>query len=224
METNIYIFIDDSGVFHKNETKSFFGGIVFTSESDYKVFIKKYNKFMFKYKIKYMGKEVKNYICNNIEKDKIIKFLNQYITFGLYIKIYNVCDDILNTKSSRGRFKEYALRRVIKDIFIYLKSNKLINEEKINLFITIDNDNLKSGVNRLLTDDIYKELKIGFINSKYNLKFKSVIKNELTVSIKYVDSKKDVGVQASDFIAGYVRKQIINNKKLKDINITRTLP
>ncbi len=223
MQKNVFIFIDDSGITHKNDKYSFFGGIVFLSEEEYKKFSKEY-KLHFKSINKINKfKELKYTYIKNLNNETIFNFVNKYITFGICMKNYNISSNIMSEKKSRSRFRDYCIRRIIKEIILYLFKLNYICDNNIKLNIILDSDNQKTNTNRLLSEDIYKELKIGFNNKKYNIKFMPIIKNKLYIDIKYVNSIKCHGIQAADLIVGNLRNSIIQNKKVTT-NIIKYLP
>lgn len=53
----IYINMDDSGVLHSNEKCCIYGGVVFTSKVDQKIFGRKYKNILKQIKCKYLYNE-----------------------------------------------------------------------------------------------------------------------------------------------------------------------
>ena len=60
-----------------------------------------------------------------------------------------------------------------------------------------------------LKESIIEELQYGITNYDYGCTFSPILFGGLTVELKYVDSKKNVLVQASDFFVGYVNATLL---------------
>ena len=245
MKTNyqeIYINIDDSGVLHSNERCCVYGGIVFTSKIDQENFGRKYKNILNKIKCKYCHSDIIKCVhkCPEI-KDTNIKMqhkrwiwnlIKKETCFAVIIDNKKVNSSIMNNKDSRGRYRDYTQRRIIKNIL-----DKLIKDEKINpnlpvkLIIRIDQQATSTNTNREFIKDIEKELTVGIINLEYNKIHKPILFSKLSINLMYVLSHKHIAIQASDFIAGETRKIILSNldkltmlKKLDYLDIKIFLP
>ena len=237
-----YISIDDSGVLHSSEKCCVYGGIVFTSKLEQENFGRKYQKILKTIKCKYCQSdtskcshicpEIKDTNIKNKHKRRIWNLVKKENCFAVIINNKKVNASIMNNKESRGRYKDFTQRIVIKKVI-----NNLIKDKKIDpylpikLSIRIDQQATATNTNREFIKDIEKELKIGMINLEYNKIHKPIIFSELKIDLKYVLSHKHISIQASDFIAGETRRIILSEsdrltmlKKLDYLDIKIFLP
>ena len=231
----VYINLDDSGKLTTNENYLVYGGIVFLSKESKDKFINQYRSIINDIKCKYC---FKNKICDNIcpeikntnikqsDKRRVLNYIKKYYTICLIVDNKKIYKSIKDSKASRGRFIDYAIRRLIKNTINSLIKSKLINPKKqIKLIINIDQQSTKSNGYYSLKDGLEEELKYGIINYNYAKIVKPIIKGDLIISIKYQNSKKCYVVQASDLIAGTIRQYLINDiKDKKLINYKLLLP
>ena len=218
----IYINLDDSGKLSKKEKISVYGGIVFLSKKEKDKFITQYRSIIKSIKCNYCEHdkktctnecpEIKN---TNVEADhrrRIVNYIKKYYTIALIIRNDDVRDHIISNKASKGRFTDYAIRRLIKESI-----RKLINQKRIDpnlpvkLILNIDQQSTKSNGYYNLKDGLIEELVYGIYNFNYNTLHKPILYGGLEVNLKYFDSSKSYAVQAADFMAGNIRRLAISN-------------
>ncbi len=233
MSNEIFIVMDDSGKLNKNENSCIFGGLFFYSSKDYMNFINKYRSVINSIKCKYCKQNISN--CNkscieikgttrmkNSDKRRIFNLIKNEYNYGVFIDNHKVYDFIMNDKASRGRFCDYAQKRIIKEIVLYSIRNKKIDPNKpVKLYIKIDESKTKSNGYYNLKDSIYEELVNGIINFDYSKVHKPILSNGLTIKLKTYNSKYNLGVQSADIMSHYLHskfEQFIKN----DIDITTT--
>ena len=114
----------------------------------------------------------------------------------------------------------------------------LIKEERINpnlpikLIINIDEQTTKTNGYYNLREGIIEELKYGIFNYNYGFFNIPIIKSDLDVDVCYQKSEKSYLIQASDLIAGTVRRLYLNNmdnslefsKRIEFVNYRIFLP
>lgn len=238
----VYINMDDSGVLHKNDKYCIYGGIVFVGKEKRDKFIRQYKGILNVIKCHYCKYDSSNchHKCPEIKhsniysnhKRRIYNLINKSTTFAVAINNSKVNDNIMLNKNSRGRFRDYCQRRIIKNVIQYLISNQKINpNEPIELIIRIDQQGTSTDTNRAFSYDIKHELTDGIYNINYELVHPKIIYSKLEIDLKYVVSDNHVCIQASDLIAGKVRNIILadisNDDKrnsLKSINCFLMLP
>jgi len=238
----IYINMDDSGILHLNDKCCIYGGIVFTSKIEQENFGRKYKSILNRIKCKYCPTNISkcSHICPEIKdtnikpqhKRRLWNLIKKETCFAVIINNNKVNTSIMNNKNSRGRYRDYAQRIIIKRIIDNLIKNKKINPYlPIKLIIRIDQQATSTDTNREFIKDIEKELKIGITNFEYNITHKPIIFSKLQIDLKYVLSHKHIPIQASDFIAGETRRIILSDidkltllKKLDYLNIKLFLP
>ncbi len=210
--------MDDSGILHYNDKYCVYGGVVFTSTLERDNIFGQYNNEIKKMIYKYHFREVKNYNLSKNDRIKLLNIINKSITYSIIIKNNNIYKSIMDIKKSKGRYKEYAQRIIIKDVFKYLIKMKIIDVyDSIELNIEIDENNMLSNTNRIYVFDIYKEI----INMyRYN---KNAYIGNLKINLNYVSSKSNTGIQIADLLSGSIRHSKYNNKNI-DVNVLRIIP
>lgn len=239
----IYINLDDSGKLIKKEHISVYGGIVFFSKSDRVKYLKSYKKMINEIKCNYCNQrkekcnnncpEIKNTNIKPSHKRRIMNYNRRYYTIAVIIKNDNIYDTIISNAASRGRFTDYAIKMLIKELMKNLIRKKIINDNfPLKIVLDIDQQSTKSNGYYNLKDSLIEELKYGINNFNYGTSIKPIIKNKLEIILTFRDSKTFYTIQAADIIAGTVRKAAIvayNNQesisqKLDFINFKLILP
>lgn len=238
----IYINMDDSGVLHSNEKCCIYGGIVFTSKKDQEIFGRKYKSILKEIKCKYCQSDISrcSHICPEI-KDTNIKpqhkrwiwnLIKKETCFAVIIDNKRVNQPIMDDKESRGRYRDYAQRIIIKKVIDRLiKDGKINPNLPIKLIIRIDQQATATNTNRDFVKDIEKELTVGMMNLEYNMTHKPILFSKLNIDLMYVLSHRHISIQASDFIAGETRRIILSDldkltmlKKLEYLDVKLFLP
>lgn len=242
---HVYLYIDDSGKISKYEDYAIFAGIVFYDSNQKSEFMNKYRSIINEIKCSYcefsVGScnnhcpEIKGMNIRNDDRRRLINLSRNYVTFGTVIINKNLNGDIINRKASKGRFSEYAQRRLIKETVKYLISNEMIDPDKsMYLHINIDEMPTKTNGYYTLQEGLLEELKHGIINFNYATTFPAIIKGDLEVQVVYRDSSKDCCIQMADILANSIRRAFgLNNnwyesseylKKKLRLNVLLRLP
>ena len=223
----IYINLDDSGKLTFNEKISVYGGLVFFSKKEKDKFITQYRSIINDIKCKYCDidncnkkcPEIKNTNIKPSDKRRIMNYIKKYYVIALVVKNDDVYEHIKNKKAAKGRFTDYAIRRLIKETISSLVKSKGLNPNvSIKLIINIDQQSTKSNGYYNLHDGLIEELKIGFNNFNYSFQIKPILSGDLDIVISYQDSGKSYVVQAADLLAGTIRRKsleaLLNNKDI----------
>lgn len=230
----LFILIDDSGKLNNNEISCIYGGLFFYSSKDYMNFINKYKNVIKQIKCNYCKQSANNCNKNCIEikgttrlkskhKRRVFNLVKQQNNFGVFINNKNVYEHIMKAKSARGRFTDYAQKRIIKEIILYSINTKKIDINKpLNLYIKSDGYSSKSNGYYNLKDSIYEELENGIINYDYSVIHKPILRNDLKIKYTMYNSKFHYGIQSADYIAHYLHSQY-NLHLEKGKNITSTI-
>ena len=221
----IYLAVDDSGQLSKSDNIMTFGGIIlFENEiNDFKI---NYEKIVMSLKNKYKRyNELKHSNLKSKHLNLFCNYLNNFLSFGVIINNKAIYNNIMNNSKAKGRYLDYAIKLMLKNVIDCLIKDKLINPY-INLILNIyvDQTSYLSNGYYNLKDSIYEELRYGMSNIKNNINFKNIIYSKLTINLSYRDSKKDYLIQASDLIAGEIRKNYIKNTNLTFVNYLIYLP
>lgn len=225
----VYINLDDSGKLTTKEHISVYGGLVFLSKKEKDKFITQYRNIVDDIKCDYCKvqnncnhncPEIKNTNIKSNDKRRIMNYIKKYFVVALVIENDKVYEHIKENKAAKGRFIDYSIRRLIKDIIKSLIENKLVDAQKpIKLIVNIDEQSTKSNGYYNLKDGLFEELKYGIINYNYSAKIKPIIYSELDIRISYQNSGKSFVIQAADLLAGTIRRKSINNSN----NISKEL-
>ena len=215
----MFILIDDSGKLNSNECSCIYGGLFFYSSYEYMNFINKYKSVISSIKCKYCNQK-QNFCdkkCIEIkgttklkqsDNRRIFNLVKHQKNFGVFINNKQIYQNIMNDKSARGRFTDYAQKRIIKEIILYSINEKKIDINKpLYLYIKTDEYTSKSNGYYNLKDSIYEELVNGIINYDYSFIHKPILNNQLIITYKMYNSKFNFGIQSADFIAHYLHDQ-----------------
>ena len=223
---SLYLFIDDSGQLSKRDNIMTFGGLIFFDLLKINTFLNDYKSIINSLKSKYPKyQELKHSNLKHKDTKKLINLINNYLTFAVIIDNNKIYKSILKNPKSKGRYLDYAIKMTIKKIIKDLIYNNIINPYyNLTIKIYIDESNFKSNGYYNLKDSIYEELKYGMRNIKNNTNFSNLIYGNLNVLLYYVDSSSNYLIQASDIVAGFVRKSYIQKSNLDNINYLIYLP
>lgn len=224
---HVYLYMDDSGKISKYEDYAIFAGIVFHTNKEKSEFVNKYRSICKDINCNYCNKfewecdnecpEIKANHISNGHRRRFMQLSKKYTTFGTVIYNKNLKSDIVNRKASKGRFSEYAQRRLIKMTIKHLISlGAILPDQPIYLHINIDEMPTKSNGYYTLQEGLYEELKHGIINWNYGKTFKPIVFGDLQVQVTYKDSKYDYGIQMADIIANTIRRTFVFNNNWFD--------
>ena len=241
----VYINIDDSGKLVNSENVAIYAGLVFTSKKEKDKFITQYRSIIQSIKCKYCEKDINicdsNKSCpelkHNMLKPKHIRqlmnYIKKYTILCCVINNNKVYPNIKDNTASRGRFLDFSLKLLIKQTIKGLIKDKRLNPNlPIKLVINIDEQTTKTNGYYNLRDSIIEELKYGIFNYNYSYFNKPIINSDLEVNVCYQKSDKSYLIQASDLIAGTIRRFYLNNinditefnKKIDFVNYRLFLP
>lgn len=236
----IYVYLDDSGVLSKNEKCVCYAGLVFLSKVEKDSFVRQYKVILDRIKCDYCSRErnecnnecieIKNSNIKLKDKRQFMMLIKKYLSYYVLIDNTKIYDHIFRDAPSKGRFTDYAKKMIIKDICKYLLRNVLIGEiDEVSLVLGFDESITRSNGYYDLKDGIIEELKYGMSNYQYGVFHEPILRNLSDVFLYYYDSKKNLAVQASDLIAGSIRRSYIDNKETFEdendfIRICRHLP
>lgn len=225
----MYVFIDDSGVLHPNDPYFVYGGYIFLSyqekeraEREYRTLVSKIRK-----KLNIKG-ELKACRLSRKHKRSLFNIMKNEESFFVAIDNSKVRESIMKETRSRHRYKDYVLKRIIKEKVKYFIRNKQIDpNKKLRIKICIDEQHTASNGYYDLKSSIYEELIAGVSNFDYGKTFEPILYNGLDIEIRFCDSSYNFLVQASDIWANRVYASLkINDASLrqKSKNTTLYLP
>ena len=212
----IYINLDDSGKLTSKEKICVYGGIIFLSKREKDKFITQYRNIIESIRCKYClfcdnnCPEIKNTNIKSNDKRRLMNYIKKYYVVALIINNDDVYNHIKESKAAKGRFIDYAIRRLIKDLLKHLiKCNSIDPYRPIRLIINIDEQGTKSNGYYNLRDGIIEELKYGIANYNYAKSINPIVFDKLEIKLSFQDSGKSYVVQAADILAGTIRKKVM---------------
>ncbi len=240
----IYINMDDSGQLIKdNPTELVFvyGGIFFLSLKEQENFSRQYkalvNKIKPKYckdfyedkkidtnyclkhwqnNCKYNCPELKSNMLKSSDRRRLLNLVKKYHTSVAVISNYKLKDYIFDSKASKGRYKDYIIKREVKKIIENLISqNRIDSNTPVKLILNLDEQSTLSNGYYDLESSIKEELQFGILNYNYGISFPPILR-AVTVKVNYKDSYYNYPVQAADLLVGEVRHAYYNYLQNKD--------
>lgn len=210
----VYIYIDDSGILHKEHEYFIYAGYVFidletkeTAKREYKALARKIAASLERDdEIKSFGLEVKH-------KRALYNVMRKHESLSVCVNINNLYDHILDEKKSIHRFKDYALKRVIKGkIQQLIRSEKINPNDDIKICIQIDEQLTASNGYYDLANSVKEELSAGIHNFDYGSFHKPIFNKKVFVDVQFCDSSNNALVQASDILANRHFTSFVKNK------------
>ena len=213
---DIYVYIDDSGVLSDHSKNEFFifAGYIFLSEEEKNSAKREYRSLNhnLQNKLNLRHTELKASILDKKYKESLFKIMKRYESMSVSVDMDSLYHIILESKNSIFRYKDFALKLMIKNkILDLIRRGDIDPYEDTNIFIFIDEQNIKRHGVYTLQDNLLEELKSGIINYNYESHTKPIFFGELSVEVEYCDSKSNYLIQASDILAN--RYYYIYNKK-----------
>lgn len=248
-EQTIYINMDDSGRLVKgepNELVFVYGGVFFLSLEQQESFARQYkslvslikpkyckdfkendnidNKFCSTHtyqNCKYNCPELKSNMLMSKDRRRLLNFIKRFDTSVAVVSNYKIKDSIFDNKASKGRFKDYIIKREVKRIVENLISQNRINcNQPVKLILNLDEQSTVSNGYYDLESSIKEELQFGIMNYDYAISFPPIL-SSVSVHIKYRNSYYNYPVQAADLLVGEVRHCYYNYLQNNDFETYR---
>lgn len=185
-----------------------YAGFVFSSLEDLETAKRKYINANKKIKMAIgASKERELKACYLLPKHKrsLLSSVKEYDSVSVAVNLSKVYDYIIDSKKSRCRYKDYILKRCIKNKLLTMISSGLIkSDEDITLLINIDEQLTATDGYYSLRDSIIEELKYGIKNFDYGILHSNVFSKGVDVRIHYCESKNNYLIQASDILANRI--------------------
>ncbi|RBT56138.1 DUF3800 domain-containing protein [Enterococcus hirae] len=225
----VYFYFDDSGVLHKNDPNRYFvyAGLFFLDNNSKDKFKRKYFSINKEIK-KHLGLEGELKACfikDPKYKASLFRTMKYENTMGLTVDIERVYSNILSSKKSIHRYKDYVLKRLVKEELKYhIRLGNLDPSEDIQINICVDEQATATDGFYSLKDSIFEELKKGIVNFDYGSFHEPLFTSEVKVNVSYCNSANNYLIQASDILANRLWTSFIKgNKELRKIPNHRCL-
>ena len=216
----LHLFFDDSGVLHRNAPNRFFvyAGYAFIGKDNKEIAKRKYKKVVQRIQTKRGNREeLKACYLDKSEKYELYRVLKNEHSMGLTVDIKRVQSNILDHKKSIHRYKDYVLKRLVKEKIKLLINRGLLNpEDDLKLCICVDEQATASNGYYNFEESVYEELKNGVHN--YGVFYEPIWKGKLEINVSYCDSKHNYLIQASDILANRLWTSFkIDNREMRNI-------
>ena len=227
----VIFFFDDSGTLHRNERSGYFvyAGFVFTDRLSVEEAKRKYihaNRAI--KKVLERDDELK---AANLElkyRRSLFNSVREYESLAVVVDISRVYNYILDDKKSICRYKDYILKRCVKNKLKRLISDGAISpDDDIHITIYIDQQLTATDGYYDLRDSIREELQYGIVNFDYSVIHQHLFDSLVKVDIHYCDSKTNYMIQACDILANRIWSSYRDgNKGLRKLknHLTLTFP
>ena len=231
-EQIIYINMDDSGRLSQEENELVFvyGGVFFLSLKEQEDFSRQYKALVTSIKSKYCKNfqkdsqldknfcsshnhqnckyscpELKSNMLKSSDRRRLLNFIKKYDTSVAVVSNHKLKDYIFDSKASKGRYKDYVIKREVKKIVENLISQNRLNPKKhVKLVLNLDEQPTLSNGYYDLESTIKEELQFGVMNYDYGISFPPIL-SSVNVKVKYKNSYYNYPVQAADLLVGEVR-------------------
>lgn len=229
-EQLLYVSLDDSGKLNKKEKYLVYAGLFFTNKKElerFKAVYKSIRNNIAKKDIYQNIDELKGHTLESKDRLRLLRYIYKFNTAGLIVDNSQITKkDILISKNTKGRYRDYVIKLLIKDIIIHLiKEGKLNPHKKLTLIINMDQESSKTNGKYKLDEGIYEELIKGIINYNYGFTSIPILFNELTIKIYSQNSKDSIIIQASDLIANNIWRNMIKTGEINSgINVLKKFP
>lgn len=212
----IHMFLDDSGVLHSNEKYFIYAGYIFTTRNERERAKKSYKKLVqqIKRETNFNG-EIKAAYSKKKYKQALYEVMLPYESFYVVVENKRMPKEIMSTKEARHRFKDYALKKIIREKLLrFIRKGKLDPFQDVSLAIHIDQQlNSPKGYYNL-ESAIHEELCAGIENFNYEQHtYTPVLYADLHITLSFCDSASNYLIQASDIWANRVRASYAHNNK-----------
>lgn len=231
MSQEVIFFFDDSGVLHSKEPSGFFvyAGYVFTSKKEIESAKRKYINANTKLKIA-LSRDDELKACSLSPKHRraLYNSVKGFDSVAAIVEISRLYDYILEDKKSICRYKDYVLKRCIKNkLERMVMEGRLSRNEDIKISVFIDEQLTATNGYYDLRDSIKEELEHGIANFDYGTRHPNVFNANVEVLIHYCNSSKNYMIQASDILANRIWTSCRDNDpdlRKKDNQIILTFP
>lgn len=221
VKQKIHLFIDDSGRLEGNSNYFVYAGHCFIGDSPKNKAKGRYKRLVhqiaeannFEFELKASNLE------NMSHRSSLYRILRNEISFDVSMKVSNLQEYILADKKSRQRFKDYAIRRIVKKLFKHLIAQNLIDpNQDIELHINIDQQGFATNGLYGLGDGVFEELHEGIYNFNYGKFYPPILNANFSVYTRSCVSENDYLIQAADILANRVwNSYALNNSELRKI-------
>lgn len=213
IKVKVYVFADESGTFDVDHNTFFtYGGVVILSKDAYDYSIRKYLGFESSLRENNESYKVLDEIkASNMtlrDRKRAFKLINdkRIVKFCIVINQKKLQKEIFNSKQSKQRFLDYALKRGIKEgINTLIYRNGIKYTDIDNVQVIVDEHSTSTNGRYDLYESIVSELIDGTFNFNYQRFYPAILRHlsRSNLKLQYLDSKNHALIRLSDVIANW---------------------
>lgn len=206
----INFYIDDAGVLHNNAPGGVFvyAGLCFLDNKGKESASRRYHAVALQIKNgAHIDGEVKASKLEPKHKGSLFSTISQEDLIFLKVNNHDVRDTIMDDKKSIHRYKDYILKRIVKQKIIeYVEDSKIDIHKDICINLMVDEQGTATNGVYNLQSSIYEELKSGISNFDYGKFFPPIFPKETNVEVHvlFCDSATNTLIRAADIVANRV--------------------
>ena len=157
--------------------------------------------------------ELKAFGLENKYKRALFNVLRNEESLSIVVNISKVYPSILASSKSICRYKDYVMKRGIKEKLRQLIDKGIIDStQDIKINVSVDEQLTSTDGIYSLAETIKEELQHGILNYDYGAFHKPIFSANVEVSVKYCESKNNYIIQASDILANRIFTSYRDNK------------
>lgn len=210
------IYSDESGVFdYRNERYFVFGGLILFNDQIEDLSRRHAS---IESKLKEIAAyadlpELKASYLSSRDRRKIFSLLKDYQKFGAVIDLGSINRNIFSDKKSKQRYMDYAYKIAVKRAFEDLiRRGMLSSGERLRINFFVDEHSTATNGLYELEQGLLQEFKEGTFNYNFQKYFPPIFPNLDKLSLRYVDSKANRLIRASDIIANRIYFELKSGK------------
>ncbi len=211
----LFVYLDDSGVLHRNAKEQYFiyAGYIFTSISEKDKALLRFYDAVCKIKRKTRG-EIKASQVKPLVKSFLNDKMNRFESLSCVVDKTRVYDRILDCSQSIHRYKDYCIKLMAKAKILNLIERGLVdpNIDTIVHFY-IDEQPTTTDGRYSLQEGIFTEFSAGTQNFATHTFYEPIFRRQCIITTEICDSKENYLIQAADFLANSIF--IDNNRRKK---------
>ena len=201
----INVFIDDSGVFSLGQDNYFvYAGYVFIGREPRMDANREYRTLSDKIRaeLRHSGELKAQHLTGTKHKRALVKVLKDYESLACIVNLPTIKQSIMSNKLSIHRFKDYALKIVIKrKLETLINTGRIDASKETELNIFIDEQHTSTDGYYNLEESIREEFVNGIQNFNYGSFHPALFSGNIAIKVKFCDSSKNYLIQASDILA-----------------------
>jgi hypothetical protein len=203
---NIFIYIDDSGVFDLKNNKYFvYAGYIFFSTEEKQQAERIYSaaEKTIRKSLDYdQSIELKSFGLSSKHKSSLFRSMNKFSRFSNIVEIKRVKKEIQSHKKHKQRFLDYTIKRTIKAAILEGANKNLFDiSKKVAVRIYFDEHTTATSGLYEFKESIESELINGTFNWNFQTYYQPILIKGSCIDFKMMDSSKSTLIRASDIVA-----------------------